>query len=317
MKTPPRNYNCGEELLYRSAENGWDLAKLHLPPLTAFDPDYTDTFIADKVRMIRDAEAIMSIDERNSQGKRIRIRLMVSARLNRGNFLKLVRYIVKLFPADELDTYLSEVGHLLYPEAAKNNWDAMRNMLKAEKKFMNKYSSELAVKMPDTLQAQYARDVDNFMTLLTAFERIERQISDEAKAKVKANNAVYEALLNMCLDAQKALEGPDNKDLRKQFTFADIKRRLKGSVPAGIKGYLSTKEGEPIADVEVSTTNGRYKTKTDANGFFHIARMEHGEWPFTFRKPGLVELDETFKIKTSTTRHVDLIMEAEEMKNAA
>lgn len=310
-----RNYSCAEEVLYTAARSGYLLCRNNLAAFTRFDPAYSSSYLTDAEKAVDDAEALVSIVERNSESKMMRLQLKAMARGIRADWQLAKRYTVKAFRNDDLQAHLEALGIGFYNAAADDRWTSVNSMVGVTNTFVTRYKTQLEAKgLPTDFQQNFMDAGAKFKAKRLEYIALDDSIELQADAKVKANNAVYETLIEMLKDSQKIVTGK----LKRIMTFNHLKKQAQGTTPCGFKGYIYDADGFPLPGAVVMTKDGRFRAVADERGRFHITRMENGEWTFVVSMgDDYVPVEKVMKIKPGVTSHMDFTLERVVMAEAA
>lgn len=264
---PQRKYPCSQQDLYTIVETGWGNYAQYLPQFENRSTKYTATTGTDQLALLAAARALPDEDSREEVHKTLRVQMVHLADTCLIKWSDMDSYIRDAFDEDE-DEYENKriaAGHNRYASAAQRNWTELKGLLQDGLLFLNAHGAVLAADggMPATFIAEFEAAKDAFELKYQAFLQAEEQTKVLTDEKIRANNALYEALMKMFEDGKKIFR--EEAAIREQFTFDRVWVLVSGGDSANngipstvveIGGFVYNIEtNEPIAGAELRFFN--------------------------------------------------------------
>jgi hypothetical protein len=277
-------YRCSQPDLYVACRYGWGLCSKHLGHFTAFKAKYTAAYIEEQMIAIEKAELLPDADGRYADYDLIKRKYTVCLSLTMQKFDFLLGYIVDAFEPDKKDLMYRLCGRTFYEKAQKGHWSTVLALLNAAIPFAEKYKDTLessyktpSVKnnMPPDFIAEFKALEAELISLNDACNASEESGQEGTSEKIKANNAIYNALMEMCADGIRVFK--NESEMADEFTFTHILNKTRGVRPAGIFGNITEKEsGKPIEGVVVTIKNTDRTSTSNKTGRYEIAPLAAG-----------------------------------------
>ena len=308
MKELKKNYDTSQEILYTTCTAAWNLCNQYIMQFATLKPYYTAGFITAMKQAVLNAKALPSIVQTITGRKAARIALATSARQVQANWQLLKVYIVKAYDKDMLKTKLEAAGASFYNKASVDNWSSVRSLIDAANTFITANLAGLTANqnMPATFQTKFQSDGDECINLSGIFFAMNIGKQMATSAKINANNAIYASVIEMMKDGQQIFR--DDAAIKRQFTFSRLVSIYKGEGSASLRGYIVSQLNVPLEGVTIISADGKYAATTNAKGFYRIARIAEGSYPFTIMLPGYVPVQQliVFVAGTATTANFEL-----------
>lgn len=312
--TIKRLFSCGEDVLYLVAIAAYVLLRRYLPQFSAFNSTYDTAFVDDAEKAVANAEAMPDVSDRDSELDIKTRQVKAAEKAYRKKSQSLKRYIKRSFKKADVPAMLAAAGFNFYGQRSKVV-TAMRDMIKASNNFIIKYSTELSTGgMPAGFKQEIADAGTAYNDRVKEHNDLELAIETQAADKLNANNAIYETLIAVLQDAQEALA---EVNLKKQMTFAHLKRVVQGNRVAGFKGYATTEDGLLLEGVSVVSSDLKYQTTTGKDGKYVFARIAAGTYRFTISMQGYAPIEVEVTIKPGIKKHLNFTLVKEVMEQAA
>ena len=291
MKTKKNQYNTPQEILYSVCLFAWNLCSQHLPKFTSLKALYTPAFVADAIDAVQAAKQLPETRQTLASQKVARINLINATKQVLINWQLLKVYITQAFDKDLVKTKLEAAGASLYGKATDDNWTAVRSLIEAGNNFIAANIDELAAdeNMPTAFQDTFLTAGNNCIELSTVFAQASMQKEAATSNKVEANNAIYQALMEMLKDGQQIFK--DDEAIQKQFTFSHLVSVFQGEGSASLKGYVTTSLGMPVEGGAITSASGKYIATTNAKGYYKINRVAEGAYTFIISCPGYAPIE--------------------------
>jgi hypothetical protein len=183
-------------------------------------------------------------------------------------------------------------GYDEFVKAGNNNWGMLNEMLSLGYSFITNNEAALLAegKMPATFKNDYNTAKTDFRTPYFIYSKTKQNIKEEREAKIIACNGLFNKMMPMLKDGNKATI--DNPVISSGFTFAAAKRYfdVKGIVVRNIKlAANETKYVEGIYKYSVVAVKGNFgvyacggsvTTCNEAAGGILIAAKDEQALPF-------------------------------------
>jgi len=280
------NYNCSQQELYTVANQGWNSYLEKIASFSLFKAKYDETLATTSKAAIVAAQLIPNWQARGAKANISYINLTIKADACLQEWQKLKRYIIDAFKEAYHKTNFKAAGQPYYQKATNYNWDSLMELLNAGMIFIlaNKTVLLANKNMPEIFS-------DNFKNLKTDFEILHNDYINataneptQTLAKIEANNAIYDNVINMFLDGQEIFK---NEPVTKQlFTFDHLINLISGTGTAGIKGYItSALNSAPITNCSIKLIQTDKFTMTDKDGYYQFLQLESTEYEIQVSAP--------------------------------
>lgn len=295
------NYKCTQQELYTAANQGWTSYSTYLTNFSEFKGKYDAQLATTAKAAIAAAQLIPNRQARGAKAETDHIDLTLKADTCLQEWQKLKRYITDAFPEAYHKTNFNAAGMPYYAKAAAYNWDAIQELLNAATIYItaNKPALLANQNMPDPYADNFENLKTEYQTLHQTYITTTANEPTKTLAKIEANNAIYNSLINMFLDGQEIFK---NQPVTKQlFTFDQVLTLISGPGTAGIKGYItSALNSTPITNGTVTILNTDKLTLTDKQGHYQLLQLEAIEYNIEISAPEYQTQTITHQIHTGT-----------------
>jgi hypothetical protein len=189
------------------------------------------------------------------------------------------------------------------------NWSEAQNMYKKALLYIDGHLAELTANenMPTTFKDGFILAVKNYNTKLKEFNDAKAIASEGTDAKIEANNAVYEKVIDkICEVGQTIFADDDTK--RGEFSFEKQSEVLRPLGAAGLKGVV-TKDGQPQAGLVVELENENMSVITGSDGVFDFGnKLSSGTDTIIVRKGDEILKEEEVVLPTGVTKNEDIVL---------
>lgn len=315
MSKTNKTFSCSQEVLYLVCTAGWNLCSKFLTLFTAFRAIYTDTYVADNLQAVKDAQdltpSLQSIGDRTL----VRTACVNALTAVQANWQRLKTYIGNAFDADQVQAQVKIAGGNYYAKVSAKSWSAAHSLIDAADTFITNNLDALTANgnMPSDFQTTFQTGGDTFIGASAAYTSVTiaaRQFTGEKNA---ANEAIYQSLVNMLTDGKKVFA--DNKVAKKQFVFSRLVKIYKrGS--ASLTGTVTNANNVGIEGAVITSSNGQYTATTNKKGYYSITRIAEGTYNFTISCPGYAPVDVTVTFTAGIKSKADATL-ANAMKKVA
>ena len=319
MQQNAPKFNCPQEGMYAAGNLGKDLLNDHLATFTRYSPLYTPEFVTSLGEQILEAEALPG--ETNRAGRRRAMRVNVKkakvAAMNEWQNLK--SYVQKAWtdPAEQ-KAKLSEAGADIYRKAeSKGSWAIVNKLMETGNLFIteNKTALQLNNNMPDGFEGVYQRKMTVYAAQYSNYSNTGSINEIQSNAKRKANNDVYDKVIQLCKDGQRIFKGDGT--MQKQFAFSQMLKKVGYGGTAGVHFTLTYgNEKLPVAFADAVSSNLKYTGVGTAKGILKINKMAEGEYTFSISALGFDDLTVTVTLKAGVKSRFDftMVQEVEEVQ---
>ncbi len=301
-------YGAGGEVINLLGEN--------VNKFSAHRAVYTTAYVDDLKAKLAAALAMPATAKEIAGRAVLRLMLKTEAIRVRDKFQSLKTYVESAWVESEWDQQLKKAGSANYVKS-QVKWGATQLLGVEALEFIGQNKTKLQAggeNMPDTFETEFQDAVKDFETAYKRFKGANSVKLSVKNAKIKANNAVYDALVIISRDA--AVVFKRSKDeMRKQFSYSYQLAVAKGGA-ASFKGTAVDQFGNGIPDVVITSSNQKYSAVTDSKGYFRITKAKAGPVTFIFTfGDETVELPVTLKAGTAKTVTVTMNVAVEEVVN--
>ena len=254
------DYPCSMGDLYSVLETEWGNNGVHLARFTGYKALYTLPFKTSALTAIASAKAMPDDDARSGSSELLRIGLVNMGDVCLQNFQFLKGYIESAFtdPAVQKVQYVI-AGQNYYRDASHQDWEALVSMNTSAKNYLanagNVTALTAGLNMPPAFITTQKTASDNFDAQYASFKLAE-ETSVETANKIKANNIIYHAGIQMMSDGQKIFM--NEPEILTKFIFSNLLALINPAI-AGIRG--SVKEN----GTNVAITNAKISAQKDGD----------------------------------------------------
>jgi hypothetical protein len=315
MSKITKSFSCSQEVLYLVCTAGWNLCSNFLSQFTAFRAIYTPTYVADNIQAVKDAQALTPSLQSIGDRSLVRTACVNALTIVQADWQRLKTYIGNAFDADQVQAQVKIAGGSFYAKVSAKNWSAAHGLIDAANTFITNNLDALTANgnMPAGFQTTFQTDGNAFIAASAEYASITvaaRQFTGEKNA---ANEAIYQALVNMLTDGKKVFAG--NKVAKKQFVFTQLVKIYKGG-SASLIGTVTNANGVGIEDAVITSSNALYSATTNSKGKYRITRIAEGTYNFTISCPGYTPVDVTITFSAGVKSKADATL-ANAMKKVA
>ena len=213
------NYNCTQAELYAVCTLGWTNYSNNLTLFTAHKGFYTALFGSTRLAEVVSAQQLPNEQTRDEVVETFRLVLGQKGKTARNKWQDLKSYIETAFPDPFMKPKLEAAGSKFYEQAARGNWEVLKDMMVAGRGFIVANAAALAAgnNMPAGFLASFTLAKAGFETTYTDFLVAEENAVLQTNAKITANNGIYDKLAAMQGDGKKIFR--DSPDMANLFTF--------------------------------------------------------------------------------------------------
>jgi hypothetical protein len=230
------------------------------------------------------------------------------------NYVFLKGYIKKAYPANRRAPMYVLAGSRLYPKAMNKNWDSVVGLNTLMKAFVAD-SGRLAAllagdNMNTTFPAKITSDSGNFDVQHSILNSA-RQTYVPTSAKITADNLCYDNIVELCADAQIALDG--FPELQKLFVFTTL---LDMIAPPGSASFKLTAEmavtflkKEGLSVTIQQEGHPAITVITDIDGVAHFPGINPAKYAVTIVGEDVVTLEFIKDVDKGRNSHKEVTME--------
>ena len=307
-----KKYNCSQQSLYAVCRSGWSSCSTYLAQFTAFSPLYDAPFITARVAEINAAEALPDAEQRTEDSRSLRVDLKNAATTGMELWQRLKRYIIKAYPADQVEIKLDAAGQSHYRRAAQDDWGAVGRLLLDGEAFITANTADLTAgnNMPPTFGTTFNAAKSGYDTTHQTYITATQSDEVETQTKLTANNAIHAAVMAMFLDGQEIFK--KDEAVKKLFTFDQVLLNVEGPGIAGARGLITNlATGNPIAvsaNLEFSGPS-EYATVSDSDGSYQMSPMAAGTYTVTVTATGYqTQVINNVEIQTGVLKTLDIAL---------
>jgi hypothetical protein len=223
-KTEPKVvplYRCLQSEFYSVAFIGWDNYDNNQAEFQSYNTNFTPAFGQQNVTALINAKNMPDEKQREEDKYNLHVKLVELSPITISHWDKLEGNILLTFPESEQKAVLEAAGKTYYKKANNNNWTALSMMMDAGKACYTKHSTKFAAAgVPLSAATDFNTARTTYTTLLNNYTNAVEAVHVARNNKIKANNAVYKALMSM-FKIGKILFKKDEAKF-KLFTFSQI-----------------------------------------------------------------------------------------------
>lgn len=300
---PQSEYNTGEQDLYTGIEMVWTSYAEHLPEFEAWKTTYTAATGTDQITALDAAKALPDEAQRDELHTTLNKELGPLSDDCLISWKQLESYIRDGFPELVYQDKLNAAGHGFYFGASQKNWEDVRGLMNDGEQFIAANTAELTVGgMPATFAADFTTTKDAFDSKHAEFLQAEETSKILRDEKIIANNALFQAAMDMCEDGKKIFRKEAAK--RDQFTWSTVQALIKGSQSShSVRGVVTDSvtelplEGGKVAvlDKEGTPIEGKEAT-TEADGTYKIIGLKNGLYKLKVEAEGYATVEKPFEV---------------------
>jgi hypothetical protein len=323
---PVKKYNCSQAEFYATVKLAWGSCDANLADFTNFATTYNAALIAARKTQLSDAKAMPDVQARGEAGETFGIQLSETAKTANLKWLSLRRYIEKAYKGPLAKPKLEAAGHDYYETANQQDWEDMDLMLEAGKNFITTFGAPLTADagMPAAFPADYNLVYVAFNGLYDQFKNAPQSAQEGTRAKMLANNDLYDKTIEMMKDGQTIYY--NNAAKRERFIWEKVLSLVTPPIGGGlpvsslvIKGKITNNNngdgivnavvtineaGNPEPGVSVTTNeNGDYNFRADGLQPNAPIVIHH-----KVEAPGFVTQEKDINMTVGQTFTVDVVM---------
>lgn len=222
-------YPCTQSALYQIAANVEASLRHYLTDFQAFKPKYTNAYLTILKNQIHTAETYPDFQARSAQAEVNYINQCQYLNTCCTQFQTLKRYITSTFENNQHKPRTEEAGSKYYRQATNKNWTAAQALFNSATLFITNHTSILLASnnMPSSFPLAFQNNINLFNQTLIAFQQAQEKIRIDTTNKIKANNSLYNTIIEICLDGQIIYK--TNQAIKHQFTFTAIHQIVSGT----------------------------------------------------------------------------------------
>ena len=317
MQQNAPKFNCPQEGMYAGGNLCKDLLSNNLAKFNQYSPLYTREFVTALGVQITNAEAMPGETNRAGRRRAMRVNLAKSRVAAMNEWQNLKGYVVKAWTdPTEQKAKLSEAGADIYRKATgKGSWAMINKLMETGNLFItdNKTALQLNNNMPDAFEGVYQKKMTEYAAQYSSYSNAGSTNEIQSDAKRKANNDVYDKVIQVCKDGQRIFKGDGT--MQKQFAFSQMLKKVGYGGTAGISFTLVYgKDKLAVADADAVTTDLKYMGVGNAKGILKINRMSEGEHTFTISALGFEDLVATVTLQAGVKSRFEFTMIEEVME---
>lgn len=293
-------FSCPQQGLYAVSTLASDLLTEHLDLFTKLSPLYGSAYVADVVAEIAGADAMPGQNNRAGRRGSLKVDLLKAKNAGLAKWQDLKGFVPKTWNDPAMQAAkLSAAGANLYNAATGDSqWEPTKKLLQTGADFIKDNRDALIASkaMAKDFESEYALLLMTFSSLWNNYSGLKGNNEVESNAKRKANNDLYDKVIQICKDGRRIFKG--DATLQKQFAFAQMLKRVGYGGTAGITATFTYGPNNlPIADVDGVSNDLKYAGLSNAKGILKINRMTEGEHTFTFSAEGFHDLVATVTLQ--------------------
>lgn len=273
-------------VMYAVALVIWQNFLNYLSFFTAYNAAYTSDTADAAIKAITDARNLPDASARRANSKKLRKLLRESGKRCCNNFLILMSYVEKAFPANEVEAMKQLAGYANYLKAGNGSIIIINALNTAALAFVNDHSKDLAAAgMPDAFVDTLTGEAGNFAKLNTDYTTAVQTGREDTNAKTAANNAVYLLLTSLMKDAK--IIFMNDATTRKFFTYDAIAVRFKKEGKTGFRFTVKASDTKkPIGNTTFLLQPGNITTATNKKGIAVVELQKDVIYSYTATTPG-------------------------------
>ncbi|MFI5219581.1 MAG: hypothetical protein ACHQNT_08835 [Bacteroidia bacterium] len=233
---------CTESELYAIAELAINNLDADLALFAAKKAKYTALFITGLQTLLTNAKALPSEEERNGMHQILKGQLPGLLAPVKQDFKDLQGYIRDAWPTEDPKPRYEQAGLVSYNKIGDNNWENVGTLNQNMTNFITDNTATLTA--PGGMPAGFAAQVGtNFTAFKTVYDNflVTRETSTAAAAKVTANNALFDAMMDFMEDGTEMVFNRDEAN-KKRYTFQSLKDIV--SPPGSASLTVTVKKGD-------------------------------------------------------------------------
>ena len=310
----PAKYNCTQLELYSGSRMVIRAAIRNIASFTALKPKYDSAFFTAALAEIAAAEALPDEDYRTSevQAKRLVCQGRATECLNTWQLLKGYIEDAKDFSGPMEKVALNAAGAGKYAAASGFDWESVTGLMASGLLFITNNTLALTANnnMPATFADSFSTTADDIQLALSEFQDQEDLKREDTQKKLKANNDLYDKVIQLCKDGQRIFR--NDEALRLQFVWEQVMYTVHGAGIAGLHGVVRDSVSNlvlPNALVLVDETGDSGLSDTD--GIYRITGLPAGSYTVKCSATGYVASTVPFKVSQGTISELNFVLNPE------
>lgn len=287
---PRARYNCRQIELYAICQIAWASCLSNLAAFFARFTFYDAAYIAARQADILAAQALPDFQARNQASEDAALQLNTDGLACIDKTDLLFDYIRRAWPGDLAKPKLEAAGSDYRIDAPADDWESIIQLMTSGQTFITDNSAKLLADggMPASFAADHLAAQAAFAATYADFTAARQTEYDMTDAKIEANNAIYDQMMQMCSEAQNVFR--TNASLRERFVFKNIKQLVTAPGAAGLLGTVTLNAtptpavGAIVTIVELDRT-----AITDALGQYQIIGIPSGRYTILITLPGYTD----------------------------
>lgn len=306
-------YPCSQTTLYAICVLAWQMCRDHFAAFFAFDPKYTEGYIAENLARIKAAENLPDYKARQEDlalasiaYDKVAIDLALLAK-----YLK--SYVERAFKGDKAvqKVMLTTAGFDYFTKVQDFDDKAITPFMSAALKFIADKTVVLTTdgKMPTDFTARFIAVDVLFDDVLARYNAAKSSLLVKTDEKNAANNDIYDRVQDMLYDGR--FMNMETPDLAKPYNFNTIWDQVEPTRNSGISGKIFAVGGKkPLAGITVLEPLTGKTAVSDKDGNYMIYLTED-TYALTFSGDGFVtQTVADIAVKTGVVKRLNVEMVA-------
>ena len=304
-------YHCPQLDLYSGSRMVIRAAIRNITSFTALKPKYDAAFFTAAMARVAAAESLPDEDFRAAvvKAKRLECETAATKCLNTWQLLKGYIEDAEDFSGPMEKVALDAAGAGKYADASGFDWESVTGLMASGLLFITNNTASLTANgnMPPAFAATFSTTADDFQLALSDFQDQEELKREDTQNKLKANNALYDKVIQLCKDGQRIFR--DDEALRLQFVWDQVMYMVHGAGIAGLRGTVqdsATNLPLPNGLVQVDETGDT--GISDADGIYRITGLPAGIYTVKCTAPGYVPSTVSFTVNQGTVSELNFVL---------
>jgi hypothetical protein len=227
------------------------------------------------------------------------------------NFNDLKGYIRDGWPGEDPKPRYEAAGLLKYNAIGTANWESVSGLNEKMNLFIADVANNTALTtggMPATFAMKVTTDGTNFDTKYQLF-MTSRETTTARNAKVKANNNLYSAIMEVCEDGKGMIYRTDEAG-RKRYTYDVVKKLVSPPGAASLKIMAKHTDDTLVmnGDVTIKLAGQPPKTGQILNGVCSFSNVEKGKYNGTITISGNPAATFEKEVEVGTNARVTVVV---------
>lgn len=221
--------------------------------------------------------------------------------LNKWQDLKSNITAAAAFQGELLRPALEAAGQNYYEPAANHDWESVQSLITSAKAFITHNTAQLEAdgNMPTGFGTNFDTLAAAFALALSDYQDGVEQAKIASQTKLTAANALYDKIIEICKDGQRAFKTDDAR--RDQFVWNSVLYIIRGAGIAGIRGtVLDLSTQQPVAGATVLIVQTGDTGVPDEEGVYRITGVPAGNYTVRCTAAGYNTVEQPFQVLTGT-----------------